>query len=218
MIDIITLVVSELATNCYIVTDSKTGDCAVIDPGEFTKELDEELSKIGYDKVRYVLLTHGHCDHIAGTNSIIEKTGSKAKTAISGEDTKLLNDSYLNLSCFFCDEPVGDIKADIELHDGDIIKLGDSEFKVLSTPGHTAGSVCFICDNTIFSGDTLFYHSQGRTDFPTSSPSDMARSLARIAALDGDYNILTGHDIPTTLDNERKFNPYIGSVFYDNIY
>ena len=218
MINVESVQVTELATNCYIVTDEVTGDCAVIDPGEFSPKLDKALSKIGYDKIKLVLLTHGHYDHIGGTNDLLAKTNNKAEVAISENDVPLLSNSFLNLSKFFTAKPLEDIKSDIALHDGDKITLGESVFTVISTPGHTSGSVCFVCDDKIFSGDTLFYRSHGRTDFPTGDEKAMLDSLNKLANLSGNYTVYPGHDMSTTLDSERKYNPYIGNNFYDNIY
>ncbi len=217
MIDIKSVTVTELATNCYVVTDKATGDCAVIDPGELSPELDKTLSVIGYDKIRYILLTHGHYDHIGGTDAVLSKTGGKAEVAIGESDVPMLGDSFSNLSKFFSSSPLDSLKCNIALHDGDKITLGESVFNVIETPGHTKGSVCFICEDSIFSGDTLFYRSHGRTDFPTGSNMEMASSLKKLAALKGNYTVYPGHNITTTLEAERKYNPYIGSN-YDNIY
>lgn len=218
MINVESVQVTELATNCYIVTDESTGDCAVVDPGEFSHKLDKELAKIGYDKIKLILLTHGHYDHIGGTNDLLAKTNGKAEVAVSEKDVPLLSNPVLNLSKFFTAKPIDNIRSDIALHDGDKINLGDSVFTVISTPGHTSGSVCFVCDDKIFSGDTLFYRSHGRTDFPTGDDKAMIDSLNKLANLSGDYTVYPGHDMSTTLDGERKYNPYIGNNFYDNIY
>lgn len=218
MIDVKSVLVTELGTNCYIVTDRTTGDCAVIDPGEFNYALDKALSEVGYDKIKYILLTHGHYDHIGGANDVLSKTGGKAEVAIGEGDVLFLKDSLLNLTKFLAPKPLENLKCDIALHDGDKLTLGESIFTVIETPGHTRGSVCFICDDKIFTGDTLFCRSQGRTDFPTGSDKDMAASLKKLAQIEGDYMIYPGHNMTTTLDAERKYNPYIGSNFYDNIY
>ena len=209
MIKVETVEVTELATNCYIVTDEATGDTAVIDPGEFTKRLDRELSIIGYDKIKYILLTHGHFDHVGGVNEIVAKTNGKAEVAVAEKDIPILSNPVFNLSEGFTGVPLDNVKSDIALHNGDRITLGESVFRVLATPGHTVGSVCFICDDKIFSGDTLFYCSMGRTDFPTGDAKEMLVSLRKLASLSGNYTVYPGHNITTTLDFERKNNPYI---------
>ena len=209
MIKVTAVQVTDLSTNCYIVTDSATGDTAVVDPGEYTNTLDKELALIGFDKIKFILLTHGHFDHVAGAPKIKEKTGGKAQIAISEKDAPFLKDPVNNLSLFFGINPIDTMSADIILHDGDTITLGESVFTVMETPGHTIGSVCLVCENNLFTGDTLFYRSQGRTDFPTSSEKEMGKSLKKLAALEGDYTVYPGHMMTTTLENERKFNPYI---------
>ena len=209
MIKVETVQVTDLYTNCYIIKDSKSGDCAVIDPGEFTNRLDKELSMIGYDKIKYILLTHSHFDHIGGVKKLAEKTGGKAEVALSEKEIPYLNNPLFNLSSYFNGISLDTIKADIALHDGDIITLGDSIIKVILTPGHTCGSVCFVCDGKIFSGDTLFYMSHGRTDFPTGDESEMIASLKKLADLPGKYTVYPGHDRLTELDFERNNNPYI---------
>lgn len=209
MLKVKTIPVGMLAANCYIATDEATGLTAVIDPGEFTPALDDALSKVGYDKIRYIILTHGHYDHIGGTNKVLEKTNLKAEVAIGEHDVPLLSNPTYNLSSFFTTYAIDDIKCNIPLSDGDIIVLGDSNLRVLHTPGHTQGSVCLVGDGVIFSGDTLFFGSMGRTDFPTGNDLEMAKSLKRLAELKGDYIIYTGHNDSTTLEYERTNNPYI---------
>ncbi len=211
MIRITSVTVGELAVNCYIVTDEATGKTAVIDPGKFTVGLDAAVKAAGYDNLEYILLTHGHFDHIAGVEQLQKKSGGKVKTAIGKLDAPLLSDARANLSVMFFGTPITCAPADILLEDGDEITLGESTFKVINTPGHTAGSVCFVCGSDIFSGDTLFRRSAGRTDFPTGSINALMRSLSRLAALPGSYAVHPGHDSETTLDEERKANPYLSA-------
>ena len=218
MIKIKTIAVSDMDANCYIVTDIATGDTAVIDPGEFDARLDKVLSQIGFEHIKLILLTHGHFDHIVGTNEIVRKTGGLAKVAVSEREKSFLENSSLNLSMQFYGVPIDSIKADILFNDGEEIKLGESTIKVIATPGHTVGSVCFVCEKNIFSGDTLFYGSYGRIDFPTGSMKDMIASLQRLAELEGDYKVYPGHNTTTTLDFERKYNPIIGRNYDEDLY
>lgn len=212
------IMLGALAANCYVVVDKTTGKCAVIDPGEFNENLNSLLCEVGYDKIKYVLLTHAHFDHMGGVNEILARTGGKAKTAVGKEDIPLLSDSMTNLAYPFSLVTLDDIRCDIPLSDGDKLGLGESEFTVMATPGHTKGSVCFMCDDVIFTGDTLFAGSAGRTDFPSGSFDELKQSLSRLANLNGDYRICPGHDCSTTLQHERESNYYMVGESYDNIY
>lgn len=189
--------------NCSLIIDEKTNQSALVDCNEFSQKM---IDMIGDTDLKYILLTHGHFDHIIGARDTKAKYG--AKVVISSEDEPMLSSSKLSLAAF-CNAPQNDVEADIIISDGDEITLGDTVIKVMSTPGHTLGSVCYIAENCIFSGDTLFYCSCGRTDFPSGSPEQMMSSLQKLKALDGDYKVYTGHNNLTTLDFERKNNPYM---------
>lgn len=189
--------------NCSLIIDEKTNQSALVDCNEFSQKM---IDMIGDTDLKYILLTHGHFDHIIGARDTKAKYG--AKVVISSEDKPMLSSSKLSLAAF-CNVPQNDVDADVVVADGDEITLGDTVIKVMSTPGHTLGSVCYIAENCIFSGDTLFYCSCGRTDFPSGSPEQMMSSLQKLKALDGDYKVYTGHNNLTTLDFERKNNPYM---------
>lgn len=189
--------------NCSLIIDEKTNQSALVDCNEFSQKM---IDMIGDTDLKYILLTHGHFDHIIGARDTKAKYG--AKVVISSEDEPMLSSSKLSLAAF-CNAPQNDVEADVVVADGDEITLGDTVIKVMSTPGHTLGSVCYIAENCIFSGDTLFYCSCGRTDFPSGSLEQMMSSLQKLKALDGDYKVYTGHNNLTTLDFERKNNPYM---------
>lgn len=189
--------------NCCLIIDEKTNQSALVDCNEFSQKM---IDMIGETDLKYILLTHGHFDHIIGVKSVKEKYG--AQVVISKEDEPMLNSAKLSLAVF-CNAPQNNVDADIIVKDGDEITLGETKIKVMATPGHTSGSVCYIAENCIFSGDTLFYCSCGRTDFPSGSPEQMMSSLQKLKALDGDYKVYTGHNNLTTLDFERKNNPYM---------
>lgn len=189
--------------NCCLIIDEKTNQSALVDCNEFSQKM---IDMIGDTDLKYILLTHGHFDHIIGVKSVKEKYG--AQVVISKEDEPMLNSSKLSLAVF-CNAPQNNVDADIIVKDGDEITLGETKIKVMATPGHTSGSVCYIAENCIFSGDTLFYCSCGRTDFPSGSSEQMMSSLQKLKALDGDYKVYTGHNNLTTLDFERKNNPYM---------
>lgn len=193
-------------TNCYLVTDEVTGESLVIDPGDVSQRL---LDALKDKKVKYILLTHGHYDHILGAAKIKKITG--ADVLISREDAPCLYDDELSRAGLHFPEPQQHIYADRTLSDGDTVSFGGKEIKVMHTPGHTPGCVCYIFEDekVIFSGDTLFRLSMGRTDFVGGSDEQMMNSLAALASLDGDYVVFPGHGGATTLDFERQYNPYM---------
>lgn len=192
-----------LSNNCYLITDEKSGKSALIDCTEYSEKM---RNFIGNADLEYILLTHGHYDHISGVRDVKKLTGAKA--VIAAEDEPMLSSARHSLAVF-CGGEQNDTTADIIVDDNDVIKLGESEIKVIKTPGHTDGSVCYICDDKLFCGDTLFYCSCGRTDFPTGSTQKMLDSLKKLSQLKGDYKVYPGHDSFSTLDFERKNNPYM---------
>lgn len=205
MIEIKTLVLGEVFTNTYIVKDRSTGAIAVVDPACESEKLVDLVKEWGGD-LQYILLTHGHFDHVGGVKCLLNSFSPQV--LVSADETELLNTKTLNLS-FWHNLSIEPIKVDRELSDKDTFMLGETEFTFIATPGHTVGSGCFIADDIIFSGDTLFCESIGRTDFPTSSGRDMMLSLMKLNDLKGDYTVYPGHDVKTTLSHERKFNPYM---------
>ena len=203
MLNVKCAVFGSLANNCYLITDNESGKSALIDCTEYSEKM---RAFIGDADLEYILLTHGHFDHIGGVKGV--KAETSAKVVIAAEDEPMLSSGKCSLAVF-CGAEQNDTSADIIVDDGDEIILGESKIKVMKTQGHTDGCVCYICDDKIFSGDTLFFCSCGRTDFPTGSSSKMLESLKRLAALDGDYTVYPGHDRQSTLDFERKNNPYM---------
>lgn len=209
MIDISYLVLGLLQNNTFLLKDENSGELAVIDPSIGCDELFDAIDSNG-GKLKYILLTHGHFDHVGGVKSLKDRY-CDAKICISKDEMKLLKDDSLN-GAKLHHLKFDDFDVDVELSDGDIVVLGNDEIKFITTPGHTAGSGCYILNNHIFSGDTLFCQSIGRTDFPTSNHSDMLKSLRKLKNLEGEYAVYPGHDVFTTLDSERKYNPYMKQV------
>ncbi len=193
-------------TNTYIVYNN-TGNCVIIDPAGNSKIIIKELSELKLTP-KAVLLTHGHYDHISALSDIAEQYDN-LPVYIHRSEAPYLADSNLNLSVPLCGEVFtfhGNVK---EVEGGTAIKIGTLEFNVLHTPGHTPGSVCYITEDSIFSGDTLFASTVGRTDFPGGSYPTLLDSLKKLKALDKDFNIYPGHNAATTLNREKMYNEYM---------
>ncbi len=196
-------------SNTYVVVDESSGEAAVFDPGVFSDELKSILNNGEIKSLKYILLTHGHYDHILGVYDL-KQSYPDAVIAISEEDAVCLTDPRYSFADH-CEKIQTPIASDVLVKDGDIINVGCLEFKVMSTPGHTRGCVCYICDseNIMISGDTLFHITVGRTDFPGSSWESMENSLKRLMALEQDYNVYPGHNRDTTLFFEKTHNRYM---------
>ena len=189
-----------LDENCYVVSDG--GKAFVIDPGEENQAVYHALEGL---VVEYILLTHGHYDHIGGVAWLAEKTGAKI---VAHEDERIiLEQEGMNLSPLF--GAYMHLSPDRVVTDGELLEVGRMQVRVLHTPGHTAGSVCYLCDGVLVSGDTLFAQSIGRTDFPTGSMTQMHKSLYRLTQLDGRLRVLSGHGDETTIAEEIIKNPYM---------
>lgn len=190
-----TIVGGSLYTNCYMVWQDSADTCILIDPGFDPEQILEKVRAIG-KKVEAILLTHTHHDHVFGVKRIVEITGCKV---------------YVHQAELTIDHRTqpGDICATDFYADGDMVELAGISFKVMHTPGHTAGSVCLITDEVIFSGDTLFAGTCGRTDLAGGSPTQMRDSLTRLRGLEGNYRVFPGHGEDTDLEFERQLNPYM---------
>ena len=189
-----TLVVGQIETNCYIVTDEDTLECAVIDPGDESNTILNYLED-NHLTAKYIFLTHGHFDHTGAVNTVQEETGA----------TVCMNQKDAGSGHYSFEPPAGSVWYG----EGDEFRVGSLVFRVLETPGHTPGGVCLVCEDAIFSGDTLFRDSCGRTDLPGGDMPTQLRSLKRLCDLPGDYEVYPGHMDPTTLDRERRFNYYM---------
>ena len=191
-----------IRANCYVVFDEKTCEAAVIDPGSFDCEVKNAINGL---TVKYIILTHGHFDHILGAGDLKENTG--ALLLIHELDEECLTKSSANLLGDFSFGKEINLKADRLIKDGDKITFGDITLKVIHTPGHSKGSITLVCEEekVLFTGDTLFAGGIGRTDFYGSNPTDMRKSVMKLMSLEGDYHVYPGHDIDTLLSVERKY-------------
>ncbi len=194
MLNIQTMVLGNYATNCYILFDSERTDCVVIDPGFEPERILSRLNRLG-KSLAAILLTHGHFDHVGAVKALFEQTD--CDVYLCPEDRVLPEGLTAGALCYTN-----------SYAEGSVITVAGLTFNVMNTPGHTPGSVCLQCQDVIFTGDTLFCSSCGRTDLG-GSWDQMQASLQRLKNLPGDYKILPGHGEATTLQAERIYNPYM---------
>ena len=199
-----TIPVGRLAANCYVVADENTLACAVVDPGDESGAILDYLEENRLC-CRLILLTHGHADHVSAAAALAEETG--AQVCMSRRDVQV---------------PLGTGEGFVPPEntrfctDGEQLCAGGLTFTVMETPGHTPGGLTFRCEDALFTGDTLFSGSCGRTDLPGGSMPDMLASLARLASLEGDFEVYPGHMDSTTLQAERRCNYYMRYALEDH--
>lgn len=190
--------------NCYAaITDDGV---FLVDPGEYTDKLREFVLK-NAEKIKFILLTHRHFDHVVAVAQII-KDCPDAKVVIHEKDAGGLTDSSVSLAERF-DALQQSVCPDILVSEGSVVEMGGTVIKVLHTPGHTAGSVCYHVGDNIFCGDTIFKGSCGRTDLPSGNSAELTNSLQRLKNLPFDAKLYPGHNDVTTLSYERSHNPYL---------
>ena len=182
--------VGPIGTNCYILEDDQTNLAAVIDPGDEPELIQGALEKEGVE-VRYLLLTHGHYDHTTAVPAL-HRVYPQADIYIHQADANGAGSTLF---------PLAD--------EGDVIRLGDHEIQVLHTPGHSPGSVTLKVEDVLFTGDTLFAGSCGRTDLRGGSYEQIMQSLKRLGELKGDFHVCPGHEATSTLERERRSNPFL---------
>lgn len=195
-----TLSLGQMETNCYIVTDEETLSCAVIDPGD---ESNVVLDYIEENKLKaeHIFLTHGHFDHTGAVIAVAQETGADIWINHADLAVGASGDGYYRFDPK--NMPVKEYKG------GDNIVCGKLNFQIISTPGHTKGSVTLRCGNALFTGDTLFRDSCGRTDLPSGDMGEMLASLRKLSAIKEDLEVYPGHMDRSNLDRERAFNYYM---------
>ena len=191
------LQVGAIGTNCYLLEDENTNIAAVVDPGD---EADRILAQAKADgvEIKFILLTHAHYDHTTGVAGI-HKALPDVPVYLHPDDAARLGSPVF---------PALGMEPTL-YGDGDVVKVGNIDVQVLHTPGHTPGGVCLMAGDVLFTGDTLFQGSMGRTDLPGGSYEEIMASLARLARLPGDFHVLPGHMGGSTLEAERKSNYYM---------
>ena len=201
---IIKLVVGELQENCFILFDENK-DAFIVDPGASSENIIETIEKNDLN-IKYILLTHGHFDHVGAVAAL--KKRFKAPIYLHKNDRKFLeNPKEVRESAFGLQ--IEAANADVFVNDGDEIPFSDDKIKVIASPGHTIGSVCYLFKNYLFAGDTLFNGSIGRTDFSESDNSLMMESLKKLKELDDDIYVLSGHGPESQMSYEKMTNPYL---------
>ena len=193
------LQVGPIGTNCYILEDEKARAAAIIDPGDEAGRILQVIEDDGMD-VKYILLTHGHYDHTTAVPQL-HKALPQAEIYIHRADANGAGSQLFPLA--------GQI-PDLKFYDeGDTLALGDMTIQVLHTPGHSKGSVTLKVGDVLFCGDTLFAGSCGRTDLAGGSYAEIMASLKKLGQLPGDYHVCPGHDVTSTLERERRSNPFL---------
>lgn len=192
------LQVPPIGTNCYMVKDDETGLGAIIDPGGAAKEIAEAAKKMEMEP-SVIFLTHGHYDHTGAVTELVKEYPEIQVYLHPLDSAKANGTSYL----------MPDIGHTVEYREGDVAEVGSLKFQVYHTPGHTPGSVTLKCGECLFTGDTLFQGSCGRTDFPGGSMDDMMASLKRLGELEGNLQVFPGHEGYSTLEEERRSNHYM---------
>lgn len=182
-------------TSCYILHDEASKACCILDPGYEADAILDEVEKLGLT-VEAILLTHGHFDHVGAVKEIAAETGCKV----------YLHSADLSMPPMMT---AGKLYYTDTYADGDTLHLAGLTFSVLHTPGHTPGSVCLLCENAMFSGDTLFAQGCGRTDLPGGDWAAIVASLNRLAKIEGNFWVYPGHGESTTLAQEKQYNPYM---------
>jgi hydroxyacylglutathione hydrolase len=201
-----TLIVGPLFSNCYIIYDDKEKLGAVIDPGDDAEDILEAVKNLGI-KIKYILATHGHFDHVGAVAPLRKEFG--AEFLAHKGDFFFLEDG-VNAANRWGVEIAQPPKPDRFIEDGDKIKVGEFELEVIHTPGHSPGGVSFLCDRMLFGGDTLFQGSIGRTDFRKGSFEEIANSIrSRLYSLPDDTVVYTGHGPVTTIGDEKKHNAFV---------
>ncbi len=195
-----------LSVNCYFVGDELTKKAFILDPGGYNTELERFVKDNAYS-VEYIVLTHGHSDHIGGVKAFQE--AFHAKIVAHKDEQSLLNDAANNYSVQVYGKPIA-FEADLYVDDTKTLDVGMMKLHFIHTPGHSPGGMNILVDNHLFSGDSLFFESIGRTDFPYSSFDDLSKSIhEKLFCLPEDTIVHPGHMGETTIGHEKKCNPFV---------
>ncbi|MDR1495803.1 MAG: MBL fold metallo-hydrolase [Clostridiales Family XIII bacterium] len=205
-----TFELGSLGTNCYLVWDDTDDakEAFIVDPADFTDQVRSVVADEGLS-LKYIILTHGHGDHVGGVNAIL--SAYPGVTLAAGKDeVSILADSSYNFTSYLSGR-AETFQPDILLSDGDELTVGAIPLRVIATPGHTIGGISILIPGAVFSGDTLFRTSIGRTDLPTGDYDTLERSIReRLYTLPDDTDVYPGHMGPTTIGYEKRYNVFVG--------
>ena len=204
---IFSYITGPIQVNTYLVYDEATNKGFIVDPGDYSQKLSKQAMDLGLE-IEYIILTHGHADHIGGVEKF-KRDFASAKLVAHEKERDMLGNPALNSSGEMFPQPIS-LVADIWVKDGDKLQVGNMELKIIHTPGHTMGGMSIYVDGVVFSGDTLFRYSIGRTDFYGGDFSDIMNSIKkRLFALPDDTIVLPGHMQQSTIGDEKKGNPFV---------
>ena len=200
------MILGALGTNCYVVYDEESREAFVVDPASSFERIKNKIDSLSL-KLKYIILTHAHFDHVEALDELYEHYD--AKLCIGKNEENALSDSTLNL-CAYAGGTSPKAKADMLLMDGDELSLGNSCVTIAETPGHTPGCISILVEDSVISGDTLFFESVGRTDFPGGNMRELIDSIKeKLFTLPGNTKVYPGHGEATTIEHEIKNNPFI---------
>jgi glyoxylase-like metal-dependent hydrolase (beta-lactamase superfamily II) len=202
--------VGGIGTNCYLAwdeSDSTNKPAFLIDPAGAADKIKKTIDEEGLD-LKYIILTHGHGDHTGGVVEI-KRYFPSAQLAVSGAELDLLKNDSMNYSKSINGREF-DLEPDVLLNDGDVLEVGSLKLKIITTPGHTKGGISIYVGDVLFSGDTLFARSIGRTDLPTGNYDEIVSSIRnKLFKLPDETVVLPGHEAQTTIGYEKKHNPFV---------
>ncbi|MDO4272669.1 MAG: MBL fold metallo-hydrolase [Eubacteriales bacterium] len=206
-LDLQKCILGTVYTNCYLIKNSETKELLIVDPADAPEKIFLKISQMDANPVG-ILLTHGHYDHILAVEAVKEKYGIPVYAC--RQEQEMLSDPSVNMSAF-CGQSAS-VKPDELLDDLQVFEAAGFSIQMIHTPGHTKGSCCYYIkdEGVLFSGDTLFYGSVGRTDFPGGSTAEIVRSLHRLLeSLPEETEVFPGHDASTTIGYEKRYNPFV---------
>ena len=198
---------TNMGTNCYLVVEEETKDAVLFDPASYSEKIADHIK--GHDlQLHYIVLTHGHGDHIGGVEAFM-KAFPDAKLVAGENEFSMLKSAEQNMTAMMYDHPI-ELTPDISVKDGDTLIAGSLELQIIDTPGHTVGGISVLIGDSLFSGDTLFRESVGRTDFPGGDSGALMHSIKnKLFILPGETKVYPGHMGPTEIGHEKEHNPFV---------